>query len=162
MLETAVQQPPTITANASVINQVVPAPSSNLAFITYSPATNANTTSLPYYVPAPYETGTGFTGIGTVGSVTLGGSQASSITAPVAGAFSPDDSYFFVSTAGDNMIHYISVQSLTDTQQLSPNLQSCVPVSQGGNAVGCTYSGPNPGTATVPATVIEVKPRSTT
>jgi hypothetical protein len=85
------------------------------------------------------------------------------------GAFSPDSSYFFVSTAGDNMIHYISIPSVVspatppvDTQQISPNLPSCTPVSEGGNDLGCMYSGPNPGIANVPATGIGVKPRPTT
>ena len=159
-LTTALQQPPTITANASAINQVVVSPNSSLAFITYNPATNANTTSLPYYVPGTYVPGTGFTSSGTVGSVTLGGSSASAITAPIAGVFSPDSSYFFVSTAGNNLIHYISVPTMTDVQQISPNLPSCTPVSSGGNDQGCTYTG-TPG-AVVPATGIEVKPRPTT
>ncbi len=137
---------------------VVPSPNSNLAFITYNPATNTNTPSLPYYVP-----GSG------VNYVTLGGSSASAITAPLVGAFSPDSTYFFVSTAGDNMIHYISIPPVlspatppVDTQQISPNLPSCTPLSAGGDDLGCIYSGPNPGTAVVPATGIEVKPRSTT
>ena len=119
----------TIPANASAVNQVVVSPGSNLAFVTYNPASSANTTALPFYVP-----GTGGAA-GTVGSVTLGGSGASTITAPIAGAFSPDSSYFFVSTAGDNMIHYISVPEVTtnpakaDIQQLAPNLPACTPVS---------------------------------
>jgi hypothetical protein len=89
--------------------------------------------------------------------ITLTGNSA--ITAPLAGAFAPDDSLFFVSTAGDNMIHYISVPTLTDTQQISPNLPACTPVSAGGNDLGCTYTGSG---AIVPATTIAVKPRSTT
>ncbi len=158
-LTTALQQPPAITASASAVNQVVVAPSSNLAFITYTPSTATNNTSLPYYVPGNYVQGTGFTSTGTVGSVTLGGSSAAEITAPIAGAFSPDSSYFFVSTAGDNKIHYISVPTLTDTEQISPNLPACTPVSDGGNDLGCTYTGTG---TTVPATFIAVKPRPTT
>ena len=146
----------TVTANAAAVNQVVPSPNSDdLAFITYSPATTTNTTSLPYYLP-----GTG------VGYVTLGGNLASSITAPIAGAFSPDNTYFFVSTAGDNMVHYIGIPSVVspatppvDTQQISPNLPACTPVSAGGNDLGCTYTGTG---TVVPATVIEVKPRART
>ena len=57
---------------------------------------------------------------GTVGYVTLNGAVGH--YRPVAGAFSPDDTLFFVSTAGDNLIHYINTQTLTDTQQISPNL----------------------------------------
>jgi hypothetical protein len=150
----------TIPANASSVNQVVVSPGSNLAFVTYNPAANTNSTALPFYVP-----GTGGAA-GTVGSVTLGGNAASAITAPIAGAFSPDSSYFFVSTAGDNMIHFISVPEVTtnpakaDIQQLAPNLPACKPVSAGGNDAGCTLAAPT--TNPVPATVILVKPRSTT
>jgi hypothetical protein len=133
---------------ASAVNQVLASPESNLAFITYSGSTTG--ASLPYYIPSA-------SGIGKVGYVTLKGSA--NITAPLAGAFTPDDQIFFVSTAGDNMIHYITVPTLTDSQQISPNLPACTPVSQGGNDPGCTYSG---GASIVPATVIVVKPRPTT
>jgi hypothetical protein len=82
------------------------------------------------------------------------------------GAFSPDDTLFFVSTAGDNLIHYISIPTSvttatppTDSQQIAPNLPACIPVSAGGTDLGCTYAGTD---SVVPATVIEVKPRSTT
>ena len=99
--------------------------------------------------PAPAEAG-------ALTPVKLTGAQA---TTPVAAIFSPDYAEIFVSTAGDNMIHYISVPTLTDTQQIAPNLPSCTPISQGGNDAGCTYTGP---TAIVPSTVIVVKPRPTT
>jgi hypothetical protein len=146
---TVLSQLPAFTANAAAVNQVVPSPASNLAFITYTPPASGATTgaSLPYYVP----------GSGAVSSLTLTGNSA--ITAPIAGAFSPDDRYFFVSTAGDNMIHYISVPTLTDKQQISPNLPACTPLSSGGNDLGCTYNGSG---TIVPATFIAVKPRSTT
>jgi hypothetical protein len=138
--------------NATAVNQVVASPVSNLAFITYTGSTPG--ASLPYYVP-------GTSGaVGTVGYVTLGGSAASTITAPVAGAFSPDDKLFFVSTAGDNLVHYISVPTLTDTQQISPNLPACTPVSAGGNDAGCTLAVPT--SNAVPATAVAVKPRATT
>ncbi|HEV2215303.1 MAG TPA: hypothetical protein VGR64_08450, partial [Terracidiphilus sp.] len=107
--------------------------------------------NLPYYIP-----GTGGAA-GTLGYVSLAGSA--SITAPVAGAFSPDDTLFFVSTTGDNKVHYINVQTLTDTQQISPNLPACTPLSQGGTDPGCTYTGTD---TVVPATVVTVKPRTTT
>jgi hypothetical protein len=160
VLQTTLNQPPAFTASAAAINQVVPSPASNLAFITYTPPTTGEATGvkLPFYVP----------GAGTEGFVTFQGSSASSITAPLAGAFTPDNKLFFVSTAGDNMIHYISVPLVTtnpanaDTQQISPNLPACTSVANGGTDLGCTYSGPNPGTAIVPATSIVVKPRSTT
>jgi hypothetical protein len=141
---------------AKAVNQVVPAPNSTLAFITYDGDTAGAT--LPYYV-----TGSGGAP-GTVSYVTLKGSSA--ITAPLTGAFTPDDTLFFVGTAGDNLVHYISIPQTvtaatppTDTQQIAPNLPSCVPVSAGGTDIGCTY----PGTGSVvPVTAIAVKPRSTT
>jgi hypothetical protein len=146
--------------NAAAVNQVVPSPASNLAFVTYNPASTTNNPLLPYYVP-----GTGGAA-GTVGYLTLGGSAASAITAPVAGAFSPDNALFFVSTAGDNLIHYISVPLVStnpakaDTQQIAPGLPACTPLSAGGLDPGCTLTTPT--TNPVPATVIAVSPRSTT
>jgi hypothetical protein len=136
----------------STVDQVAVSPASNLAFITY---TGTNTgASLPYYFPGSNGAA------GTLGYVTLTGN--SNITSPLAGAFSPDDSIFFVSTAGDNMIHYITIPTNvspssppTDTQQVSPNLPACDPATD----LGCTY--PGAGTV-VPATVITIKPRSTT
>ena len=150
--------PLSVNANADAVNQVVPSPVSNLAFITYfPPATGATTgASLPYYVPGTYTPGTAYTA-NPVQYITLTGSSA--ITAPLAGAFAPDDSLFFVSTAGDNKIHYISVPTLTDTLQISPNLPACTPVTAGGIDLGCTYTGSG---AIVPATAIAVKPRPTT
>jgi hypothetical protein len=148
VLATAIS-PATITADATAVTEVVPSPASNLAFVMYTGSTPG--ASLPYYVPgAP----------GTVGSVTLKGSAASSITAPVAGVFSPDGTLFFVSTSGDNLIHYISVPTLTDTQQIAPNLPACTPLADGGVDPGCTLTAPT--TNPIPATVITVTTRSTT
>jgi hypothetical protein len=142
--------------SATAVSQVVPSPNSAVAFITYNGSTPGAT--LPYYVP-----GTGGAA-GTVGYVTLNGSAE--VTAPLTGAFSPDGTLFFVATAGDNLIHYISIPSVvtsatppTDSQQIAPNLPACIPVSAGGNDIGCTYTGTG---SVVPTTVIEVKPRSTT
>jgi hypothetical protein len=129
--------------NATAVNQVVTSPESNLAFITYTATADNTNAELPYYVP----------GSGTAGYIALTG--GSSISAPLAGAFTPDDQTFFVSTAGDNKIHYISVSSLTDTEQISPNLPACVP----GTDAGCTFSGSG---SVVPATAIAIKPRPTT
>ncbi len=145
-----------LTVNATAINQLVPSPVSNLAFITYNG--NSPGAQLPYYLPS--STG----GAGTVGYVTLAGGTA--VTAPLAGAFTADDALFFVSTAGDNKIHYISIPTNpsianppTDSQQISPNLPACTPVSAGGQDAGCTFTGPG---TIVPATAIVVVPRSTT
>ncbi len=149
--------PQTLNINATAVDQVVTSPAAvtqgtsaspyNLSFVTYT-GTTTNAT-LPYYKQA-----TGSSAPGTVGYVTLNG--ASAITAPVAGAFSADNSLFFVSTSGDNMIHYIDTGTLTDTQQISPNLPACAP----GSDPGCTITSPT--TNPVPATAIAVKPRSTT
>jgi trimeric autotransporter adhesin len=143
--------------NATAVNQIVTSPSavtqgtatstSNLSFITYSGSTAG--ASLPYYKQAA-----GSAAPGTVGYITLTG--ASAITAPVAGAFSTDGTQFFVSTSGDNQIHYINTSTLTDTQQLAPNLPACTP----GSDPSCTLTTPVSGA--VPATAIAVKPRSTT
>jgi len=149
--------------SATAVNQVItgslPAIGSqpqisNLAFITYN---GSNTGApLPYYLPSA-------SGAGTLGYLPLTG--GSTITAPVAGAFSPDNTLFFVSTAGDNKIHYISIPTsittstpLVDKQQISPNLPSCS-APPAGLDVGCVFNGTG---TTVPATVITVKPRATT
>jgi hypothetical protein len=147
-----------VIANATAVNQVVTSPAAvnsgtaaaaySLSFITYNGATLGAT--LPYYKQVTGATNS----LGTLGYITLTG--GSTITAPVAGAFSPDATLFFVSTAGDNMIHYIDTTTLTDTQQISPNLPACAP----GSDPNCTITTPT--TNPVPATVIVVKPRSTT
>ena len=154
--------------NATAVDQVVPSPASNLAFITYTGSTPGAT--LPYYIPGSCTPGIGGApptcAAGTVNYLPLGGSAAPAITAPLAGAFSPDDKLFFVSTAGDNLIHYISVPLVTsspakaDTQQIAPNLPACTPVADGGVDPGCILAAPT--TNPVPATVVAVKPRSTT
>ena len=124
---------------ANAINQVVASPASNLAFVTYTPTGTPGTATLPYYQP----TATG--SLGTIGQVTFvePPGTTSPATAPLAGVFSLDDTLFFVSTSGDNLVHYINVKSLTDTQQVNPGL-----VDQNGNPL--------------PVTAIAVKPRSTT
>ena len=153
---TAFTTSPVTGVNASIVNQVLPAPDSSLAFITYNPQPTGATgnATLPYYVP----------GTGAVNYVKL--NNGADITAPLAGAFTPDNSLFFVSTAGDNLIHYISIPKavtaatpLADTQQIAPNLPACTP----GADPNCTLTDTTPpASGIVPATVIVVKPRSTT
>jgi len=141
---------------ATAVNQVVAAPSSGLAFVTYDGTTAGNT--LPYYLPGSNGAA------GAVGYVPLTGATA--ITAPVAGAFSPDGTYFFVSTAGDNLVHFISIPNKitstavpTDSQQLAPGLPACTP----GADPDCVLTNITaPASGIVPATVIVVRPRSTT
>ena len=90
-------------------------------------------------------------------------------TAPLAGAFSPDNSIFFVSTAGDNEIHFISIPPNlstspppTDTQQSAP----ICPLARRSPRAATTPAASIPtapsSTTYVPATVIAVKPRSVT
>jgi hypothetical protein len=139
----------------TTLNSIVAAPVSNLAFILYS-ASNPGA-QLPYYLPSA--TGAA----GTTGTVSLAGGSA--VTAPLAGAFTPDNSLFFVGTAGDNKVHFVSIPANpattapTDTQQVSPNLPACTPVSSGGQDAGCTFTGPG---TVAPVTAITVLPRSTT
>ena len=139
---------------STAVNQVLTSPVSNLTFITYSADSTNTGAKLPYYLPGTKGT------IGTVGYVTLTGSSA--VTAPLAAAFSPDNSYLFVSTQGDDLVHYIAIPTSvstsnppTDSQQLAPALPPCS-VSTDTN---CKYTGTG---TVVPATVITVVPRATT
>jgi hypothetical protein len=149
-----------VIANATSVNDVVTSPAAvtggtstsgnSLSFITYNGTTPGAT--LPYYTQVAGPSSS----FGHLGYVTFGGSAASSITAPVAGAFSPDNTLFFVSTSGDNLIHYIDTTTLTDKQQINVNLPACAP----GTDPGCLNTTNKSGA--VPATAIAVKPRSTT
>ena len=151
-----VTEMPLSEVSPTAINQVVASPQSNLAFITYTAPETSTSATLPYYLPptstTPY----------TLGYIPLNAqSGGTSPSAPLAGAFTPDDKIFFVSTAGDNMVHAISVPLVTsnpaaaDTRQISPNLPACSPTTDS----GCTFSGSG---TNVPATVITVRSRSTT
>ena len=161
--------------DAAAVNQIVtgeaPATASvttaaPIVFITYNtPSTATTAAQLPYYLP---QSTSGV--VGPVGYVSFAdASSATPPTAPLAGAFSPDNSIFFVSTAGDNEIHLITIPTNvstssppTDSQQISPGLPACTPPSAGGNDAGCLYpTAPSP-TTVVPATAIAVKPRSVT
>lgn len=102
------------TYSPSLIHQVVTAPNSSLAVVTYESATaTPGNAQLPVYtIPAP---GTQ----GALASVPLTGAQA---TTPVAAIFSTDQSEIFVSTAGDSNMHIVSTSTLKDTEQFNPNL----------------------------------------
>jgi hypothetical protein len=149
-----------VNVHATAVNQIVTSPAAvtsgnnasgnSLSFITYNGTTPGAT--LPYYTQVAGPSSS----FGHLGYITFGGSGASSITAPVAGIFSPDNTLFFVSTSGDNLIHFIDTTNLTDKYQINLNLPACVP----GSDPGCLITTPINGS--VPATVIAVKPRSTT
>jgi hypothetical protein len=163
--------------NAATINQVVtgqaPTTASTttaapIAFVTYTPTAGSTTVAqLPYYLPQT-------TGVVAPGYVTFADhGSATPPTAPLAGAFSPDNSTFFVSTAGDNLVHVISIPPnlplalpteapATAIPPISPNLPACTPVSAGGVDPGCLYPTTPAPNAVVPATVITVKPRNVT
>ncbi|HEV2134754.1 MAG TPA: hypothetical protein VGR47_10895 [Terracidiphilus sp.] len=145
-----------VSISATALNGIVASPVSDLAFLLYNGATTG--AQLPYYLPTTPGSA------GSLSYVPLSGNSL--ITAPLAGAFSPDENTFFVSTAGDDKVHIISIPKNvttanppTDTQQISPNLPACTPVSAGGVDADCTYTGTS---TTVPATVITVVPRATT
>ena len=135
--------------NAIALEAIVTSPASNLAFLTYNGTTPGG--KLPYYVAGAKGT------TGTLNYITLTGGNA--VLAPIAGAFSLDNQYFFVSTAGDGLIHFVKTSTLQDTQQINPGLPACTP----GSDPDCTFTNGNPAPASgkVPATVILVKPRNT-
>lgn len=134
--------------NASAINQLIASPVSNLAFLTYTGSTPA--AKLPYYLPGSNGAA------GTLNYVTLSGGNA--VTAPVAGAFSLDNKLFFVSTAGDDLIHFIDTSTFQDTKQINPALPACT----AGSDPDCIYNTtPTPASGIVPTTAIVVKPRAT-
>lgn len=90
---------------ADRITSLIPTSSSSLAFITYT-----GSGSLPVYTPAS----------GAVTQVNLTGA-----TAPVAGTISSDNLTVYIGTSGDNKVHLINTQNLTDdpTKAITPNLQ---------------------------------------
>jgi hypothetical protein len=143
-----------------------------IAFVTYSTPSNSTATAqLPYYLPQP--NGNPVVPAGYITFQYPSGVTATA-TAPLAGAFSPDNSIFFVSTQGDNEIHFIGIPPNLSTSSppvemplatmppISPDLPACTPVANGGNDAGCLYNGTPTSTTYVPATVITVKPRSVT
>jgi hypothetical protein len=142
-------QLPVSGINATTLNRLVASPVSNLTFLTYNGSTPG--AQLPYYLPAASGAP------GTLNYVTFTGGSA--VTAPVAGAFSLDNKFFFVSTAGDDLIHFINTSTFQDTQQINPHL----PVCAAGTDPDCIYNTTAPpASGVVPATAIIVKPRAVT
>jgi hypothetical protein len=122
-----------LPATPAAVDQVVASPNSTIAFVTYTSA------ATPSPVLPAYTIASSFGEAGTLTGVPLAGS----VTAPLAGVFSPDNTTFFVGTAGDNLVHYIDVKTLTDTQQINPGLK-------------------DPNGNPVPVQFLAVKPRPTT
>ncbi|AXC14171.1 Fibronectin type III domain protein [Acidisarcina polymorpha] len=117
----------------TAIDQVVASSNSTIAFVTYTGKSNTGQALLPYYQLSPAFTQ------GTVGTVPLSGTA----TVPLAGTFSPDNETFFVGTAGDNLVHFVDIPSLTDIKAINPGLV-------------------DPSGAPVPVQFFAVKPRPTT
>ncbi|EQD69369.1 lipoprotein, partial [mine drainage metagenome] len=134
-LKTALQFPSTpnqfslATPNIGSIEQVLVSPNSRLGFVTFVPAsaTGSNNTLPAYQIPCTQHQASlgacpaGQTTVGKVINVSLTGKAG----APLAGVFSPDTNTFYVSTTGDDLVHFIdtaNVNALTDTQQVNPRL----------------------------------------
>jgi hypothetical protein len=113
---------------ATAITGVTPTSDSALAFVTYTGSGGV----LPVYAPAA-------SGPGTTTYVKLSGTA----TAPIIGVESADNTAFYVSTSGDNLVHIITRAPLADSSTLAPNL----PGVNGG---------------IVPANMMVQKPRKTT
>jgi hypothetical protein len=108
-----------VTVGAQAITGIVPSNNSALAFVTY----NGTSGLLPYYLVPTQGS------FGTLQYVTL-----SSGTAPLSGAFSTDNGTFYVGTAGDNLIHEITVtypNSGTPTAVDSGTLTPQLPAASG-------------------------------
>jgi len=121
-----------IGVSGATVNNVIASPASNLAFITYSTSSTTGGALLPYYVPSSGST------MGTMGTVTLSGGA----TAPISGIFSPDQTLFFAGTSGDNLIHFINVNTLADTKTINPGL-----LDNSGNSVAVEFLGAKPRTS---------------
>jgi hypothetical protein len=131
-LKTALQIPTSLnqyslgTPNIGSIDQVLTSPNSQLAFVTFLPASaGGGNNTLPAYripcTPAQVTGGTCPSGQVTTGQVTnvpLTGQAGT----PIAGTFSPDTNTFYVSTSKDDLVHLIDTANLTDTKQLNPSL----------------------------------------
>jgi hypothetical protein len=126
--------PQPLPVQAASIDQVVASPDSTIAFVTYTAAAGVASPLLPAYTVSST-----FGEAGVLSNVTLSGTA----TAPLAGIFSPDNSTFFVGTAGDNLVHLIDVPTLSETKTINPGLL-------------------DPTGAPVPVQFFAVKPRPTT
>ncbi len=100
---------------AGTVTGLYPASDSSLAVITNTAATGQSSAAatLALYRPAA-------TGAGTVSTITL----ANGATAAVTGAISTDNRFFYAGTSGDNLLHYITLGTLTDAKQINPQLPS--------------------------------------
>jgi hypothetical protein len=96
---------------ASEVDQVVAAPDSSVAFVTYNSSSASGI--LPAYAPSATAGQAG-----TLTDIQLSGGAKS----PISGIFSPNGTVFFVGTSGDDLVHFIDPATLTDTQTIDPGL----------------------------------------
>ncbi len=120
---TAVNTTAATGLTAGTVTGLYPASDSSLAVITNTAATGQSNTTATVALYRPTATGAG-----TVSTIPL----ASGATAAVAGALSSDSRFFYAGTSGDNLLHYLTLATLTDTKQINPQLPS---VSASGTAV---------------------------
>jgi hypothetical protein len=151
------------TPNIKSIDQVLISPNSQLGFVTFIPtsAAGGNNTLPAYQVPCTAQQVSGGTcpagqaTVGTVVNVPLTGQAG----APISGVFSPDTTTFYVSTSGDDLVHFIStanINALTDTQQINPGLTCGTTATAPANPfLACTLGNP------VPALFLASRPRPT-
>ncbi len=148
------------TPNIGSIDQVLVSPNSQLAFVTFLPSTPGGSNStLPAYkipcTPAQSAAGNcpaGQTTTGSVVNVALTGQAG----APIGGTFSPDTNTFYVSTSGDDLVHFINTTTLTDTQQINPNLTCGTTTNAPAHPfLACTQNSP------VPVLFLASRPRPT-
>ncbi len=152
------------TPNIKSIDQVLISPNSQLGFVTFRPvnATGGNSTLPAYQIPCTAQQqapgGTCPAGQATAGkivNVPLTGQAG----APIGGVFSPDTSTFYVSTSGDDLVHFINttnINGLTDTQQISPGLTCGTTTTAPADPfLACTQGN------TVPALFLAARPRPT-
>jgi hypothetical protein len=113
---------------ATAITGVIPTSDSTLAYVTYTGSGGV----LPAYAPAA-------SGTGQISYIKLSGTA----TAPIVGVGSTDNTFFYVGTSGDNLVHIINRSTLTDSSTLAPKLT-------------------NPSGVIVPVNLMVQKPRRTT
>lgn len=140
------------TPNIQSIDQVLASPNSQLAFVTFLPAspTGGNNTLPAYRVPCTQDQMNGVNnetcpaGQATAGQIVhvpLTGQAG----APLAGTFSPDTNTFYVATSRDDLVHLIDTSTLTDTQQINPGLTCGTTTTAPGNPFfACTLGHPVP------------------
>lgn len=149
------------TPNIGTINQVLTSPTSELAFVTFIPAsaTGSNNTLPAYQIPCTAQqvaNGTcpsGQSKTPSVVNVPLAGQAG----APISGVFSPDTNTFYVSTSSDDLVHLIdtaNIATLTDIQQINPQLTCSTTTTALANPfLACTQGQP------IPALFLAAKPR---